>query len=108
MLDLTKEIPIGLADIARLAPRDSRGRKVHLSTILRWVLEGSPGPDGQRVRLEACRLGGRWVSSREALQRYAERLTPRLHDEPAPVPRSGKARERANLRADQELSELGL
>jgi hypothetical protein len=27
------------------------------------------------VRLEAVRLGGRWLTSREALQRFADRLT---------------------------------
>jgi hypothetical protein len=40
---------------------------------------------GYRIRvdrwglsLEATRLGGRWVTSKEALQRFAERLTPDL------------------------------
>jgi hypothetical protein len=56
------------------------------------------------VRLEAVRLGGRWLTSREALQRIAERLTPGQQH----LPRTHTARARSCRRAERELDELGL
>jgi hypothetical protein len=60
------------------------------------------------VRLEAVRLGGRWVTSREALQRFAERLTPRSDSKPALAPRSMAKRQQANERAAKELDQIGI
>jgi hypothetical protein len=61
------------------------------------------------VRLEAIRLGGRWLTSREALQRFIERLTPDLDAvKPAPVPRSPGKRQRASEHAAQQLEKMGL
>jgi len=42
------------------------------------------------------------------LQRFAERLTPRVDDEPMPAPRSPAARQRASERAARELEKLGI
>ena len=78
MLDLTAEKPIPLAAATALVPPARQGKKTHFQTVLRWVIHGSKGPSGSRIRLEAVRLGGRWMTSREALQRFAERLTPVL------------------------------
>jgi hypothetical protein len=47
-------------------------------SLWRWILRGVPGPDGRRVRLEAVRCGGKWLASREALQRFTEAITPRF------------------------------
>jgi hypothetical protein len=58
--------------------------------------------------LEAVRLGGRWVTSREALQRFAERLTPDLGNRPAPAPRTPTARRRAAEQAAKQLEALGI
>jgi len=46
-------------------------RPLHISTLVRWVTKGIGG-----VKLEAEKCGGRWVTSREALQRFVARLTP--------------------------------
>jgi hypothetical protein len=54
------------------------------------------------------RLGGRWVTSREALQRFAERLTPRLDAEALTAPRSPGSRRRGSERAAAELEKLGV
>src|ERR1051326_8754025 len=78
MIDLTQEKPVPLDEAAKLFPPARGGQRCHLSTVLRWILKGSRGPNGERVRLEATRLGGRWMTSREAIQRFAERLTPDL------------------------------
>jgi hypothetical protein len=63
-------------------------------------------PSGDLVKLEACRLGGRWMTSREALQRFSERLTPELGAAQS-TPRSPAARRKASDRAEQELQQLG-
>jgi hypothetical protein len=100
VFDLTTENPIPLAAAAKFVPPGRNGRRTHLSTLLRWILRGARSPSGELVRLEAARLGSRWVTSREALQRFAERLTPRLSDEPvSPSPRTARQRQRASERA---------
>lgn len=70
MIDLTEEKAISLNEAATLVPSARQGRPTHVSTLIRWITAGVEGN-----RLEAIRLGGRWVTSREALQRFAERLT---------------------------------
>jgi hypothetical protein len=108
MIDLTTEAMIPLARAAEMVPPARRGKKTHLSTVFRWVTDGAKGPDGRRVRLEAVRLGGRWLTSTEAVQRFAERLTPDLDRPRPPASRSPGARERAAKRADRQLRRLGI
>jgi hypothetical protein len=103
MLDLTAETPVPLKDACRLIPPGRQGKKTHLSTLLRWILQGARSPSGERVKLDAVRLGSRWMTSREALQRFAERLTPQLNDPPAPAPRTPIARCRAAEQAGKRL-----
>jgi hypothetical protein len=109
---LTAETPIPLKDACRLVPPARQGKHTHLSTLLRWIIRGCRGPSGERVRLEAIRLGNRWVTSREALQRFAERLTPRTGVSPTappyPAPRTPTARQRAADRAGLELERHGI
>jgi hypothetical protein len=106
---LIDETLLSLSQAARRLPPGRNGRPVTLSCLLRWVLDGVPGPDGQRVRLEAARLGGRWLTSVEALARFAAALTPRLgSDDPPPRRRSPAARRRRSERAAKELEEAGI
>jgi hypothetical protein len=107
MLDITAETPISLAAAARLVPPARRGKRTHLSTLLRWILTGATAPDGSRVRLDAVRLGGRWMTTLGALQRFAAALTPRVGDEAPASARSPTARTRASERADAELTRRG-
>jgi hypothetical protein len=122
MIDLTTETPVSLTAVTRLVPpgprrkskkdkkskTPSQPQRTCLSTVLRWVLRGSRAPDGSLVRLEAVRLGGKWVTSREALQRFAEKLTPTFDNKPAEPPRSPTARARASARAARELERVGI
>jgi Protein of unknown function (DUF1580) len=108
MLDISSESTISLIQAAGLLPPGRRGRPVSLSCLLRWVLTGARGPSGERVRLEAVRLGGRWITSRQALQRFAERLTPRIFAAPAPIPRTASQRQGASERAEEELERRGV
>jgi hypothetical protein len=108
MVSITSESPLSLSQATHLLPLSRQGRPVTLGCILRWILHGAKGPDGQRVRLEAIRLGGRWITSREALQRFAEALTPRLSNDPAPRSRTPRRRQKASGRAASELEKLGI
>jgi uncharacterized protein DUF1580 len=108
VIDLSTETRIPLAVAASETPPGRNGKRTHLSTILRWILTGAKAPDGSRVRLEAIRLGGRWFTTREALQRFAERLTPRLDGNNQPTPRGPEERRRASERAATELDKLGV
>jgi hypothetical protein len=42
------------------------------------VVEGVRLPSGRVVRLEAVRVGQRWLTTAEAVQRFIEDQTPRL------------------------------
>ncbi len=46
------------------------GRKIHASSVWRWARKGIGG-----VYLESRRLGGRYLTSLEALERFAEKLS---------------------------------
>ena len=59
------ETPLTFSAAARSLP----GRP-HPSTIWRWHRVGVRG-----IRLEAVRLGGRYITSQEALDRFAARLS---------------------------------
>jgi hypothetical protein len=104
---LTEKL-IGLLTAAKRLPPGRGGRPVSVSCVLRWITHGVPGPDGQRIKLEGVRVGGRWLTSEEALARWAERLTPRL-DELEPVQLHTVAqRSRAAERAAKGLEEAGI
>jgi hypothetical protein len=106
--NLIGETPLSLSQAARRLPPGRRDRPVTLSCLVRWIMNGLAGPDGQRVRLEAVRLGGRWITSEQALARFAAALTPRLGDKPVSYLRTPKQRERAAARAAKRLEEVGI
>ena len=66
-----------LPEAARLLPPYRHGRPVSVSCVSRWIRHGLRTPHGQ-VRLEAFRLGRRWLTSIEALERFAAAQTPEL------------------------------
>jgi len=108
MIDFLKEPLISLCTAAKLLPPSRRGRPVSFQCVLRWIMDGARGPDGERVRLEAVRLGGRWLTSKEALGRFAARLTPQIGKNAAPAPRTSRQWRRAAERAERELERLGI
>lgn len=95
MIDIATEHLLTMAQAARLRPGSRQGRPTHPSTIVRYIQRGIRGH-----RLEAVRLGGTLYTSREALQRFAERLTaaapttvPPASRPVAPPPQEGVERE---------------
>jgi hypothetical protein len=73
---LLAETPLSLTEVCRKLPVGLGGSELHLSTVLRWCTVGVKSPDGTVVRLEAVRVGKRWVTSAEALNRFIDRITP--------------------------------
>jgi hypothetical protein len=109
MIDTTTEKLIRLHEAAALVPASRGAKATHISTVLRWILTGAKGPGGVTVRLEAVRAGRKWLTSREAVQRFLEALTPDPEAaQSTPVPRSPGRRQRASERAARELEKMGL
>ena len=106
MIDTRLEELLSLADLCSFVPPARGGKKCHLSTVLRWVLRGARAIDGNFVKLEAIRLGNRWMSSRAALQRFCEALTG--CQAATQTPRSAGKRRRASEKAGEELATLGI
>jgi hypothetical protein len=112
MIDLATEHRIGLHEGAKLYPSFREGRPTHVSTVLRHITKGVRLPDGQIVHLEGARLGGRWITSVEAVQRFMERLTAGALGDIANMPnrpsRGSKQRQRDLARVDADLRRAGL
>lgn len=68
--DSTKERPIGLADAAKILPKNSNGKKLHVRTIERWIRRGLRG-----IQLEGGFFGGSLATSRESIDRFQKKLT---------------------------------
>lgn len=96
MIDVDSERLVPLAEVPALLPPNRRGRRLHISVVYRWVQKGMRG-----IRLEAVQLGGRRVTSSEALSRFIAALTAQSALQSiAPEMRSPSARNRAVARAN--------
>jgi hypothetical protein len=107
MIDLSKEQPLRIPELAKLAGRGRGGRPINFSTIWRWILKGCRAHDGTLVQLEAIKVGGHLCSSVEAFQRFCERLTPDFKaviEEPRV--RTPGQRRRSSERASRNLDDL--
>ena len=72
-MGIMTESTINLAQAARLIPPlHGRGQSVHPATLTRWIREGRTGTSGRRCHLEAVRISGTFITSREALARFLD------------------------------------
>jgi hypothetical protein len=76
-ISLASDSIITIRQATTILPQWYGGKPVHFSRVFRWITEGILAFDGERIKLDALRLGGRWITSEEALQRFVERLTPK-------------------------------
>jgi hypothetical protein len=74
-IDVFHESLMSFDDVTKRLPRTFRGKRLHVSTLHRWVQGGLRSRDGQIVRLEMVKVGGQSCTSEEALQRFFDRLT---------------------------------
>jgi hypothetical protein len=106
VIDSQSEHVISFAQAADESPRRRRGRKIHVSCFYRWSTIGCRG-----VVLETIQIGGTRCTSREALQRFFERLSAPVQaggeSRPVLVGRTIKQRQRASAEAGRKLAEMG-
>lgn len=95
---------ITAAEVAARFPGARGAARLHPATVTRWILKGVRGPGGRRVRLEAVRVGSRWMTTQAALARFAAALAAPADAAPS---RSPAARNRASERAATELERMG-
>lgn len=101
---------LSLAAAGRLFPGHRGGNSVYPSTVFRWVVKGSRTPTGASVRLDAVRVGGRWLTSRAAVARFVAALTAAVDPAPTdstPAVRPPSARRKSADRAARELERRG-
>jgi hypothetical protein len=110
MIDITAEQPITMREAARLYGSSRGGRPTHVSTIVRHIVRGTRLRTGEVVRLEGGRIGGKWITTRESIQRYVERLTRAALSETqateAPIVRPSDRRYKEPARTDRKLDEI--
>ena len=74
-IEVFQESLLSFAEVTKRLPRTCHNKKLNVSTLYRWVQGGLRSRDGQIVRLEMVKVGGRSCTSEEALQRFFDRLT---------------------------------
>jgi hypothetical protein len=71
-------LPIGR--VAERFPGANGNLQLSSKAVANWIRKGADTPTRQRVRLEAIRVGSRWITSEEAVTRFLAALK----GEPAP------------------------
>ena len=103
---LNGEKLITLVEAARFYPGYRSNKTLNVSTVLRWILDGVKSRSGERIKLEAKRVGKRWLTSNEALNRLSEALSAEPSEEPQTI-RSPTAQTRASQKAAERLQGMG-
>lgn len=98
---------MGLPDVARWLPAHRGEGRMNPSTVWRWVTAGCRIPSGRVVKLEAARVGGRWLTSQAALTRFMTTLTPTTDATKPQPPCSAPQRRKAVEAANRRLAEMG-
>jgi hypothetical protein len=99
MIDIFGEELLTLSQAARSRPGSRNGRPTHPSTPYRWAVRGIRGH-----RLEVVRIGGTLYTSRQALQRFVERL----NETPVVAKSVPIGRSHSSGSVDSTLDRLGL
>lgn len=104
MIDVTNEQLLPIRDVPRQLPARPNGKRLHISVVYRWIMRGVRG-----VVLESVRIGGTTYTSREALQRFADRLSNPSTVHTPTLPNETLTRQRQIARAQRAVTEeLGL
>jgi hypothetical protein len=107
---ITSEVLAGLGlsltQAARRFPPFREDKSVAPSTVFRWLYDGIRMPDGSRLRLEAVRLGGRWLTSGPAIERFISRQTPSLGPELNQQTTTSRQRSRSAEATEKELEAI--
>jgi hypothetical protein len=99
MIDPRFEKLLSLTQAAKLVP----GGGVHLSTLHRWRLRGVKG-----VRFETVLVGGKRLTSQEAIERFIKRTTAAADGQQVSSSGPTKSRERSIAEAAALLDREGI
>jgi hypothetical protein len=91
-------------------PLGTSGKPADYSTVFRAVTDGTL-VNGERIPLEALKSGGKWVTSREAVDRYLPKLTEAALDrskQPRCAPTDSSRRKDEINRAARECEALAV
>lgn len=106
--DTTTPTMMTVAQVARSIPGRDGTKGIHPSAITRWVTTGIPARNGQRVKLAAIRVGGRWLIRPDALDAFFAALGSTEPSAPTkPKRRTEAQRRRASEAAARELIRRG-
>lgn len=100
---------IGPAAAAKLLPGSRANSHLDSATIWRWITKGARSASGGVVRLEAVRVGSRWLTSAAAVKRFVVALTAASTtdgDVEGTVPASPTQRNRRAAAASAELDRV--
>ena len=103
-----RRLVVTVAGAARLFGDFQEDTPLHPSTLVRWITRGVKLADGRRVRLEAARVGAKFVTSKEAVLRFVAAQTEAGNPTGADAPRTPAARTRASEKAAAELEAIGI
>ena len=107
MINLQTDTTLSLLQAAKLIPPTRGDKPVQVCTLVRWILHGVRG-----VRLEAVRIGGRWITSHEALDRFTAALTAQYNLEPTQTTSTSKPELKRYQRhqecVEEQLAALGI
>ena len=96
---------LSLSQAARVFPSYRRGRPRTVSCLVRWINAGVM-VNGQRIRLEAARIAGSWITSRAAIARFVEAQTPQPEEQTLSM-RSAGMKEKATSAAGVRCEAAG-
>jgi hypothetical protein len=72
---LNGERLISITAAGKLLPGMRENAHINSATVWRWIRRGAKSTSGEVIRLEAVRLGFRWLTSAEAVGRFVADLT---------------------------------
>lgn len=107
-INVFEESVMTLTEAATLLPRRRRGRKPHPTCLYRWAQAGLRSASGIVVRLETVKVGGTTCTSKEALQRFFDRLQDNSPPVISPAYRTSRSREAEIRQAERGLRIMGL
>lgn len=100
-----------IAQVSKSLPARTGSKSSGLapSTVVRWVQSGVPARNGERVKLAAVRVGGRWMIRQTDLDAFFEALaaTEPTATLPTKKRRTEAQRRRASEAAARELIRRG-
>ena len=105
---LLTEDMLSLAQAARRFPASRGAHRPSPSAIWRWVRDGVHKTNGGVVKLEACLVAGRWLTSSQALVRFITLQQPDQIEQTESPKISVRAPSGATGDAADELARLGL